>query len=190
MATIDAYLEANGMEALDLSRLSFDTLKALLKAGRITSEIYDHLATLRDIRDSGLEIVQTRLSRDIFHGLVFLDGFPTASLISEGRNNLQVASYIRKRYPTQKDLGDLLTSSDWLKRVKKIYEEFDYREFDPLILAAPTINSEIEYGSLYIKDGCHRSLALALKTNNEGFEYQEVEAIIVFYNRAKYDNLL
>jgi hypothetical protein len=187
---IEAYLAASGLSHLKLARLSFSELKAKLGSGEITNDIYDHLVTLGSITDSELDIVQTTIDKETFNNLVFLDGFPTAKLITDGRKLLQVTQFVKKTYPTEASLKSMFAENPWFDKVVPIYEDFQFERFDPIILAAPTINSEVSYGPLYLKDGCHRSLALGIKVNNEGFQYKDIPAIIVHYNRDKYDILL
>jgi hypothetical protein len=190
MKPLEAYLLKYELAHLELRELSFGELQTMLRSSEITSEIYDHLATLSSIRDSGLCMVRTKLNRSMFNNLVFLDGFPTTEIIQQGRTIFRVTKYVSETYPTEQNLESLFSSSHWFDAAKLIYEDFDYDKFGPLVLAAPTINSEVSQGQLYIKDGCHRALALGMKMNNESFEYKEVDAVIVYFNRDKYDNLL
>src|ERR1017187_10277343 len=104
MEPLDTYLKQNGLSHLDLSRLTINDLQKMLRVNLITNDIYDHLVTLSSTKDSELDIVQTKINMAVFNGLVFLDGFPTTDLISEGRTILQVSEYINKNYATKETL--------------------------------------------------------------------------------------
>jgi hypothetical protein len=187
---VESYLRQSRLDHLKLSSLSFGEIQTMLRNHRITDEIYSHLVTLSSVRDSDLDIVQTKLDKKTFNSLVFLDGFPTAELISEGRTILQVTNYVEKTYPSKEGLKTLFSKDPWFDRVRPIYEVFEYDKFSPLILAVPATDKETTHGLLCVKDGCHRSFTLGIKVNNESFDYEEVDVIIIYYNREKYDILL
>jgi hypothetical protein len=174
-----AYCQGKGLTQLKLTPLSLDEVQEMVKRREITDEIYQHLVKLSKNPKSDLEISRTQLDQQAFNGLVFLELDETRFLTVKGRSVGVVSDYIKHTFL----INGLLTVNAFMLSVGKILQSFNYTEFTPLILAAPARPNEMEHGSLYIKDGNHRALALGILTNIKHHEFKNIDAVIVYYNR-------
>ncbi len=129
----------------------------------------------------GVVIACTELDKQSFNTLVFIKGEEgnTDTVTTDGRSLYAVTKTIEQKYP---NLSELFSLNNWFKDVQKIYDDFDYAQFQYLVLRAPTDENERKAsnnGPLYLEGGNHRSLALAIKINLEGYEFKSVKAVIL-----------
>lgn len=127
----------------------------------------------------GSELATTEIDQETFNNLVFIDIPKTRPFAVGNRSLRNVTKKILSQYST---IDELFQLNDWFGRVGELYKTFDYEEFGYLLLRAPIYRTEKQQtpeGSLYLEGGNHRSLALSLKMNVDGFVYKPVKVVVL-----------
>lgn len=175
---LQEYWDVNGLSHLPLKIVALDTVK-----GDIDPQQY---AMVKE-GWPGTVVARAELDESTFNKLVFIkhNEGKTNPIIAGNRSLSGIVTTISQRYP---NLDELFNLNDWFQDVRAIYESFDYGKFGHLVLRAPTYSNERDEsdgGSLYLEGGNHRALALAIKTNLEGYAFKPVKAVILLQPLAK-----